>query len=72
MTATFGDQAPLALRVKPMTEAERHLAYIKAQIDHPNPQLKPRLRLIFAPYLPLAQDNVDRERGEGPTEGRPE
>ncbi len=55
-----------------MTEAERHLAYIKAQIDHPNPQLKPRLRLIFAPYLPLAQDNVDRERGEGPTEGRPE
>lgn len=55
-----------------MTETERHLAYAKAQMNHPDPQLRPLLELFFAPDLPLLQGNVDRERGEGPTEGRAE
>lgn len=52
-----------------MTEAQRHLAYAKAQMDHPDPQLRPLLELLFAPDLPLLQGNVDRECDEGPREG---
>jgi hypothetical protein len=47
-----------------MTEAERHLAYAEAQVNHADHQLRPLLACIFGSALPQLRAIVGRERDE--------
>jgi len=47
-----------------MTEAESYLAYAEAQVNHPDPQLRPLLAFIYEPSLPQLRAEVLREQAE--------
>jgi hypothetical protein len=44
-----------------MTEAERHLTYAKAMVDHPDPQLQPLLVQVYGPSLSRLQAQIEQE-----------
>jgi len=48
-----------------MTDAQRRLAYAEAQVNHPDPQLRPLLAWMFGPGLPRLRSAVEREQAEG-------
>ena len=44
-----------------MTDAERDLAYAEAQVDHPDPQLRPLLAAVFGPGLSRLRSIAEEE-----------
>ena len=55
-----------------MTEVERHLAYAEAQVNHPDPQLRLRLALIYERSLPQLRAGVERGHASKAEENRAE